>query len=217
VSRSAAGPGPARREYLGVLLVGALSAGLAVTAATGDRSWGTSTISAAGLPARTYVVTAGDAAPATGAAALVALAGLGAVLATAGRWRQAVGAVVLAAGLGVVAGAALAGPAVDDALRDEVAAAPGGNAPATADRALAALTGGGWRWAALAGGLGVTAVGAATVLRGHRWPAMGRRYQAPVPAPAGRPRDETDLWQALDRGHDPTGDPGTDDPAAPHR
>jgi hypothetical protein len=72
------------------------------------------------------------------------------------------------------------------------------------------VSGRGWRWVAVAAGLGVTGVGIMTIRRGPRWPAMGRRYEAP--AVAGRPRDETDLWRAQDRGDDPTA-PAPDDRA----
>jgi len=106
------------REYTTVLLVGVASAALAVLASTGDRQWGTATVDAEGLPARMVASTARAAAPEVGAAALVALAGLGAVLATAGRWRQLIGCVVVTAGLVVAAGSLLAGPAVESTLRD---------------------------------------------------------------------------------------------------
>jgi hypothetical protein len=39
-----------------------------------------------------------------------------------------------------------------------------------------------------------------------RWPTMSSRYDAPATR-ASEP-DETDLWKALDAGHDPT-DPST--------
>ena len=193
-----------------MLLVGAVSAGLAVLAATGDRSWGTATAGADGLPARTFVATAREAAPWVSAASLVALAGLGAVLATAGRWRRLVGGVVAAAGLVVVAGAVLGGGAVEGTLRDEMVASAAASDSAAAERARNDLSGTGWRWLAGLGGVGVAAAGAATVLRGSRWPSMGRRYEAP--AVARHPQDDTDLWRALDRGDDPTDGP-TDGPA----
>ena len=190
------------REYAAVLLVGTVSAGLAVMATTGDRSWATARISPAGMPPHEVVVAAATVAPWTKAAALVALAGLGAVLATAGRWRQVVGMLVAAAGLVVLGGAALAGPAVDDALRHDVAGTASGTNSAAVERALGDVSGSGWRWIAVAGGLGLTGAGVATSLRGPRWPTMGRRYEAP--AVARRQRDDTDLWRAQDHGDDPT-------------
>jgi len=195
----------AGREYAAVLLLGLVSAGFAVMATTGGRSWATATVSADGLPPRVFVASARSVAPWTTAAALVALAGLGAVLATAGRWRRVVGTIVAAAGLVVVAGAVLSGSAVDSVLRDDIAATTSGADAAAVDSALDDLSGGGWRWLALAGGVGIAGAGVATVLRGPGWPVMGRRYEAPTAAR--RPQDETDLWRAQDRGDDPTAPP----------
>jgi Tryptophan-associated transmembrane protein (Trp_oprn_chp) len=62
---------------------------------------------------------------------------------------------------------------------------------------------GGWPLLAAAGGLAVAAAGALTIARGARWPSMGARYDRP----ARTRHDSTDpaqLWQALDRGEDPT-------------
>jgi hypothetical protein len=62
---------------------------------------------------------------------------------------------------------------------------------------------GGWPVLTAAGGLAVAAVGALTIARGGRWPAMGARYERPAQRgqPAARPEQ---LWEALDRGEDPT-------------
>jgi hypothetical protein len=75
---------------------------------------------------------------------------------------------------------------------------------AGAGAAVAALTvsgvGAGWPLLAAAGGLAVAAAGALTIARGRRWPAMGARYER-----AAVTRPGTDgMWDALDRGEDPT-------------
>jgi uncharacterized membrane protein (TIGR02234 family) len=73
--------------------------------------------------------------------------------------------------------------------------------------------------AVLAGLLGAAA-GLLTVLRGRRWPGMGRRYERPAGAPpvdaGARPAERGAVaavsdedravaaWRALDRGEDPT-------------
>jgi uncharacterized membrane protein (TIGR02234 family) len=66
----------------------------------------------------------------------------------------------------------------------------------------------GWPWVAAMGGLVAVAVGALTVVRGRRWPSMGRRYaaapQSQAASQAATTRDETSMWDALDRGDDPT-------------
>lgn len=52
-----------------------------------------------------------------------------------------------------------------------------------------------------AGGLLVLAAGLVTVGRGRAWPALGARYDAPAARRAVSPGD---VWDALDRGEDPT-------------
>jgi uncharacterized membrane protein (TIGR02234 family) len=63
----------------------------------------------------------------------------------------------------------------------------------------------------LAAGLVAVVTGLLVVLRGRRWPGMGRRYERPGrsagPPPARERTDEertADAWRALDRGEDPT-------------
>lgn len=191
------------REYGAVLLLGLASAGLAVWATTGGRSWGTATVAVEGLPPRDFVVAARTAAPWVGAAALVALAGTGAVLATAGRWRRAVGVLVAACGLAVLLGAGLAGGAVEDALRDEISGTASGTDATAVEVALADLHDRAWRWVAAAGGAGVLLAGTLTAARGGRWPTMGRRYEQP----AAERRTDDDPWRSLDHGRDPTTGP----------
>jgi Tryptophan-associated transmembrane protein (Trp_oprn_chp) len=62
---------------------------------------------------------------------------------------------------------------------------------------------GGWPVLAAAGGLAVVAAGAVTVARGGRWPSMGARYERAART-SQREADPAQLWQALDRGEDPT-------------
>ncbi len=189
------------REYALAVLLGAASAGLAVTATTGGRSWGTAVVTAAQTAPVTFVVAARTVTPWAVAAALVGLAGIGAVIATAGRWRQAVGLLVAGCGLVVLVTAGLAGGAVQSALRDEAEGSVAAADPDAIDRAVAHPDAEAWRWLAAAGGAGLTVAGGLVLARGAGWPAMGRRYEAPA---ATRPRDQTDLWRAQDEGEDPT-------------
>lgn len=53
---------------------------------------------------------------------------------------------------------------------------------------------------AVGGGAILCATGVLVALRGPRWSALGARYDAP----SERPVTDTDLWDALDRGDDPT-------------
>jgi hypothetical protein len=182
-----------RRQLAVVVLACAAGAVLALVAAA--RPWAVElAVRPAPLPDLRTERTGGDRYPWLPALAWVGLAGAGAVLATRGTVRRLLGGLLMLAGAGVVAGAA--------------GGAGAGGSPV-------------WPVLAGLGGLAVVAAGAAAVLRGSRWPAMSARYErpasspepptpepaAPGPAvadregPAARPEL---LWDALDRGEDPT-------------
>ncbi|HEX6970098.1 MAG TPA: Trp biosynthesis-associated membrane protein [Micromonosporaceae bacterium] len=114
--------------------------------------------------------------------ALVALAGAGAVLATRGVVRRGVGGVILAVG----ASAAAAG-------------VWGATLPqAGASRLWPVLCG--------LGGLLTAGGGWLVAVRGRDWPSMGDRYERPVAGVAAGERTTAVVWDALDRGEDPTED-----------
>ncbi|RKN51306.1 Trp biosynthesis-associated membrane protein [Micromonospora endolithica] len=129
------------------------------------------------------------------ALALVALAGGGAVLATRGRLRRALGVLITLLGLTVAGGG---GYGLVAGFDGEVSRQ--------------------WPALCLVGGVLAVAGGLLTARRGHRWPAMGARYERPARRTAGaaqRPGDgaaagpvvgrgTTQAWDALDRGEDPT-------------
>lgn len=164
------------------------------------------------LPAREIDVTGGDLAPGLRALGLVGLAGVPALAATRGRGRIVVGLLLLGVGVAVVAvvlrqtaGAGLGGRAL---LSDAVRQAGG------AEGESAAPTG--WSYGTAVGGVVLALAGLLVAVRGRRWTALGRRYEAPAvaAAPAAEgPAAERDLWAALDRGEDPTGP--ADPPASP--
>lgn len=181
----------ARRELVVALLLCLAGAALALYAA--GRTWAVDlTPRPAPLPVLRTERTGRDLLPWVPALAVVGLAGAGAVLATRGRTRRLVGALLVLVGLGVAAGATYAAVAL-----------PRGPA--------------GWAGPVLClvGGLGAAAGGALTAVRGHRWPGLGARYESPHRAetaqPAGEPtggrvegRSTSAAWDALDRGEDPT-------------
>jgi uncharacterized membrane protein (TIGR02234 family) len=175
-------------------------AGLALFALS--RAWSVQVTARPGLPDLRTARTGGAELPWLPALALVALAGAGALLATRGAARRAVGVLLAVVGV-AMAGGAVAGRA------DLDAGAAGAGAtlwPGVCVLGAAAVTLGGW-W---------------TVRHGHRWPAMGARYERPAarratvpgtpagagsagPAAVDQPRADTrDAWDALDRGEDPT-------------
>ncbi len=162
----------------------AAAAGLALYAAS--RTWLMEIeVRAAPLPSITTARSGGSLVPALPALALVALAGAGGVLATRGKARVAVG--VLLAWVGLVMGAAV----IPIFKREDVAT--------------------GWVLACAAAGLTVASVGLLTVRLGMSWPVMGTKYDRTRgsgvvdggPADSNGPA-ETGLWDAIDRGEDPT-------------
>lgn len=158
----------------------------------------------------TAEVTGGGLAPLAGGLALLPLAAWGAVLASRGWVRRAVG--LISTGCAAVIVWAAAHPGESRTLLERGLAAKGWTAAAPYTTSSTA-----WRWVVLLGGIGCVVVGALIMWRGPRWPTMGQRYDAiddrPVAPSAGGvdpPADELDeesLWRALDRGHDPTGEP----------
>jgi uncharacterized membrane protein (TIGR02234 family) len=205
------------RELVLAVLLAAIGAGLTLLAV--GQPWGHGLASSGAL--RVAVRASGrEATPIPAGLGLLALAGVLAVLATRRLGRSVVGALLLAAGLGIAAAAAMT--ALDPAPAVDAAAAKA--AAQTAARA-SAVTGTAWPWLAVLGGLLVAAGGAFTVVRGRSWPAMSARYEAPrgrgsdgaaarpasTAGEAGQarpassnPRALATMWDALDRGDDPT-------------
>ncbi|MEH0842381.1 Trp biosynthesis-associated membrane protein [Micromonospora sp. CPCC 205711] len=175
-----------RRELTYAVLLCLAGAGLAFWAAT--RTWSVEVVARGGLPAARQARTGADLLPWLSALALVGLAGGGAVLATRGLTRRALGvllallgaAVAVGGGYGVLAGFA-----------------------GSVSRQWPALC--------LVGGVLAAVGGLLTALRGGGWPAMGARYErpgrsGPEPATDGpvAGRSSREAWDALDRGEDPT-------------
>ncbi len=177
---------PARRELRALqaaALLCAVGAGLALLAL--HRDWQVEQVlRPAPLPPEEVTRTGVRLAAWAAAAGWLALAGTGALVATRGRLRQLVGVLVAVAGVVMVA----------TAVRFVF------------DPAVSTL----WPVVCGLGGLAVVASGGWTVARGRGWPAMGARYERPAARgvadrPAGRSSHQS-LWEALDRGEDPTTD-----------
>jgi uncharacterized membrane protein (TIGR02234 family) len=192
--------GSSRRAYaLALVLIGAGAVGALLAT---QASWVTTTTqrTAIGLPT-VLVVTEQKGAEVAGSVvglALLALAGVLAVVATRGWLRRAVGVLLALAGLGIVwACVSFVRAPLYRLDADGVA---------STENVHEALTG--WPLVSLVGGLLVVAGAVLVVWRGAQWSAMSARYDAPAPRAGER---QGDTWAALDRGEDPTtdlGDPG---------
>jgi uncharacterized membrane protein (TIGR02234 family) len=142
-----------------------------------------------------------DAAPT--ALALVALAGVVAVIATRGVVRRVVGAVVALAGLAVVWRALAATGAVSAGRARQLVADRHPSADTTR-LATQVSTHAVWPVLTVIGGVLVGVSGVLIAWRGQRWQAMSARYSAPADQEQQRAQASTALWSALDRGDDPT-------------
>jgi uncharacterized membrane protein (TIGR02234 family) len=190
-----------RRGYVTAQLLIALGAALLLLAAT--RPWWTVVATAAGTPATTEVVDGRHAAPATVGLAVLGLAGIAGILATKGLWRRLIGAIVALAGLAATLSAqsATGSAGWHDAVT--VTASPSVTLTATHSA---------WPWVAVLAAALMFVGGALVAAFGGRWPGWSSRYEAPSAARAPREPTAHDLWDALDRGEDPTARPGVPPP-----
>jgi uncharacterized membrane protein (TIGR02234 family) len=188
-------PGGVRREQWSWLAVTAAGCLLVLLAA--GRPWAAD-VRVAGAPAGLAPPTGGDLGPALMPLALAGLAGIVAVLATRGAGRRIVGALLalcgLAAGL-----AAWAAAGHDDVLswlgeRNVL----GGTAALTWDDLII------WPVVCGLGAALLLAGGLAVVARGGRWAAMSARYERDSGGTSREADGDRVLWDALDRGDDPT-------------
>lgn len=172
-----------------------------------SRPWVIGSATAPGLPVVRAGVDGASLAPLAAALGYVLLAGFGAVIATRGWGRRIVGAAIVVAALTITFLALSVPTDAAAALRDALRA-KGYPGAGTIDEHVS-----GWRWVCLAGALVATIAGSLVVRLGTEFAVMGARYDA-VSTPsdgADAPNrienpSETDIWRAIDRGDDPTGE-----------
>ena len=188
-----------RRGELGAAVAAVVGGGCLAVLGAG-RAWVRGSAAAGpGLPVIDLAPTGRELAPGVVALALVALAGVLALVATRGLGRILVGVVVAVAGIGLAVLAATA--------KDETAALVQASAAlGTTEPEITGVAGTRWPLITAAAGALVAIGGALIIWRGSRWAGLGQRFEAapgpPVPA---EPRaQERHLWDALDRGEDPT-------------
>jgi uncharacterized membrane protein (TIGR02234 family) len=202
-----------RRGSFGpVLLLGLGSAALAAVA--GNKPW-TEAYTAGGdcgnYPADLSVLDLAKDAPLAGALGLVVLSIWGVLLVTRGPVRRVMAGLAALGSVGFLAAAWDARTSLKAAVLDDVVERFG--QPPVGCQAASVHMNDWWPAALAAGLVGVVAALVAVVLAPH-WPEMGSKYDAPSAGgtPAAAPLEEqssTDLWKALDAGHDPTLDSGT--------
>ncbi|MEU5428686.1 TIGR02234 family membrane protein [Streptomyces olivoreticuli] len=207
--------GGARRHSVGAaLLFGAAGAALVLLA--GGRTWAEGTAAAdIAQSAVSKQVTGQDINGLPGALAVVGLATLVAVFAVRGVWRTVVAAVLALCGAGIVAGAATG--AFDTGALEEKAAKAQGLTSSAVDHVSHTP----WPWVALTGGVLLLLAGLLALRHGQHWPTMSGRYERDgTPRPrrartAPDPERPEELWKALDRGEDPTGESDGAHPTPP--
>ncbi|MEO3871655.1 Trp biosynthesis-associated membrane protein [Nonomuraea sp. B12E4] len=182
----------ARGELWGWVLGTALGCALVLLAA--GRGWVRLLESDAGAA----VPTGGELSPVLTPLALAGLAGVVAVLATKGIGRRVVGGLLALCGAGAAAGtwAAVNAGTVTGWLRDRNVMQGQHDLPWE----VVPL----WPAVAAAGAALVIAGGVVAIVRGSRWAGMSARFERAATPAGARPRDDRSLWEALDRGDDPT-------------
>jgi uncharacterized membrane protein (TIGR02234 family) len=142
-----------------------------------------------------------DAAPT--ALALVALAGVVAVLATRGVARRVVGLILALAGAGLIWQAVAAADAVS-AARARSLVSEHHATVAVSSAVPRVVTHPVWPALTVVAGVLVLGAGLLVAWRGHRWQVMSTRYEARPSQDSDPARTAATLWTELDRGADPT-------------
>jgi uncharacterized membrane protein (TIGR02234 family) len=189
-------------EFALALALDVVGAGVALLLSL--QSWQTVTTARAGRTADVLDVSGRTVDGASTAFALVALAGVVAVLATRRVLRRAVGVLVALAGAGLVWRAALAFSPVSAARARALVrskhetVSTSGVVPHVDVHSV-------WPVLSLVCGLLVLASGVLIAWRGDRWQVMSARYEAtPAAASDDQAKAAATLWRALDEGDDPT-------------
>ena len=207
---------PGRTAYLGALLLDAVGAAAVLVIAL--RPWQTvTTPRSAPLHDDTLRLAGRTVDSAPTALALVALAGVVAVIATRGVLRRAIGVVLALSGAGIVWRSLDAAGAVSTA-RARSLVVEHHRAVVVTDTRPRVEVSAAWPVLSVLAALLVLAAGVLVAWRGHRWSTLSARYEATAARAADtaearestRQRAATTLWTALDRGEDPTDPRDTD-------
>jgi len=193
----------------GLVLALGLVASLAVAVGS-TRPWVRAFATVEGLPRIVADISGTEVVAPSAALGLAGLAGFGAVVATRGWIRTAVGALIVA-GMGVLFVLTVLPISTTDVVEDALATLGWAGGDYTTESLW-------WRWLVAAAALVAAGCGVAVLRYGRSWATMGERYDSPTgsgqtAAPAGSrdattaaPTNEADVWRAIDRGDDPTDD-----------
>ncbi len=191
-------PGPGRRTFAPVVLLGLASSALAAVASA--KPWLGGSTAAAGTDATMTALDPGTRYPLASAISLVLLAAWGVLLVTRGRVRRVFAVLAAVAAAGLVVAVVAAWATLPDSAGDSYDELMGRGSQ---DRGFT-----GWFWTAGVCSLLALVPAALAARLAGTWPEMGSRYDAPgAPARAtGQSSADPDreLWHALDEGHDPT-------------
>ena len=175
--------GTDRRELAAAVVLVAVGGGLAFLGAA--RTWSTVTVlRAPPLGPVAADVTGRTLQPAVTGLAVVALAGVLAMLATRGVVRRLVGAVLTLAGLATMWRAALGLRAVSSAHGRTLVADSRTGATLGTVRSVSVSMHPVWALVGVLGGVLILLGGVVTAVRGGRWRAMSARYESPAGRPA---------------------------------
>ncbi|RJL24686.1 TIGR02234 family membrane protein [Bailinhaonella thermotolerans] len=195
-----------RSMWTGLVLI---AAGAGALFGASGQVWSEVRLSAA-VPGAARALTGDDLAGLVTPAAVVALAGLVALLATRGVARRGVGALIALAGVGAAVSTfrGMSEDAAERVVRD--------GSPLARLAQVEAVSHTAWPYLSLAGAALLLAGGLFAIVRAGSWPGMSARYDRPGSGGGERSRRtaEGSLWDAIDRGADPTADPA-DAPGEP--
>ncbi len=184
------------RGYAVTLVLGLAASGAVAVGV--NKPWLRATATVEGMPRLVAEVSGADIAPAAGALGLAALAAFGAVVATRGLFRRAVGVLIIAA-LAYVAFSAIFPGATGGLVVQGLAAKGWAGGHYDVHSVW-------WRWLVAVGALVGAGCGCLVVRFATMWATMGERYDAPAEHRQAEASSESDVWRAIDRGDDPTVD-----------
>ena len=202
-----------RRGFLLAIVLLAAGAGLMFRGY--GRGWSSSVIAEPGLPTLRVDLAGGDLIAEGVISAVVALAGIAALVAMRRVGRMFTGIVMMVVGVTTIVHAAVFGigartsSGLDAVVSGLVSERAGIDINASEASSATTTTASAWWILVLVGGLMIVVGGAVALARSSSWPTMGGRYESGGASRSRRRSAPESDWDLLDRGLDPTIDPTT--------